>query len=110
MSAESAWRISTGTGSTTSSWRTGSTNKVRVFFQTPAGEFEELDPALEPSFVNFPTAIRIADVDGDGRPDIVLMLQYMTVSETKERGVSGSSGICPPSDHMGRKHNFRRTP
>ena len=62
------------------------TNKVRVFFQTPAGEFEELDPALEPSFVNFPTAIRIADVDGDGRPDIVLMLQYMTVSETKEGG------------------------
>jgi hypothetical protein len=62
------------------------TGKVRVFFQTPAGEFEEMDPALQPSFVNFPTAIRIGDVDGDGRSDIVLMEQYMTVSETKEGG------------------------
>lgn len=62
------------------------TGSVRVFFQTPAGEFEELDPALEPAFENFPTAIRIADVDGDGRPDIVLMEQYMTVSETKVGG------------------------
>ncbi|MFI5182287.1 MAG: FG-GAP repeat domain-containing protein [Thermoanaerobaculia bacterium] len=60
--------------------------KVRVFFQTPAGEFEELDPALEPDCVNFPTSLRIADVDGDGRLDIVLMTQYMTVSETKEGG------------------------
>lgn len=62
------------------------TGTVRVFFQTPAGEFEELDPALEPSFENFPTALRIADVDGDGRPDIVLMEQYMTVSEMKVGG------------------------
>jgi hypothetical protein len=62
------------------------TGYVRVFFQTPAGEFEELDPALEPEYENFPTAIRIADVDGDGRPDIVLMEQYMTVSETKMGG------------------------
>ena len=60
--------------------------KVRIFFQTPAGEFEELDPALEPSFENFPTSVRIADVDGDGRLDIVLMEQYMTASETKTGG------------------------
>jgi len=59
---------------------------VRIFFQTPEGEFEEMDPSLQPAFVNFPTAIRIADVDGDGRPDIVLMEQYMTVSESKEGG------------------------
>ncbi|HQR47389.1 MAG TPA: VCBS repeat-containing protein [Thermoanaerobaculia bacterium] len=62
------------------------TKRLRVFFQTPAGGFEELDPALEPTFVNRPAAIRIADVDGDGRPDIVLMLHYLTGHETRDGG------------------------
>jgi len=62
------------------------TKRLRVFFQKPAGGFEELDPALEPTFVNRPASIRIADVDGDGRLDIVLMLHYLTGHETRVGG------------------------
>lgn len=60
--------------------------KLRVFFQTPSGGFEELDSALEPSIVNAPSAVRIGDVDGDGRLDIVLMFHYLTGHETREGG------------------------
>jgi len=62
------------------------TKRLRIFFQTPEGGFEELDPALEPTFINRPASIRIADVDGDGRPDIVLMLHYLTGHETRDGG------------------------
>ena len=62
-------------------------NKLRIFFQTPGGEFEELDPSLEPSFMIAPSSIRIADVVGDGRPDIVLMTHYLTEHTTKGGGL-----------------------
>jgi hypothetical protein len=68
-------------------WADESSHKVRVFFQTAAGEFEEMDAAREPSFVNHPTSIRIGDVDGDGRPDVVMMYQYLTDDETKAGGL-----------------------
>jgi hypothetical protein len=61
-------------------------HRVRVFFQSKGGEFEELDASLEPTFVNSAAAARIADVDGDGRPDIVLMLHYLTGHETRAGG------------------------
>jgi hypothetical protein len=61
-------------------------HKIRVFFQTKSGTFEELDDALEPTFVNEPSALRIGDVDGDGRPDIVLMTHYLTQSRTRQGG------------------------
>lgn len=68
-------------------WADESTHKVRVLFQTPAGEFEELEAAREPSFTNHPTSLRIGDVDGDGRPDVAMMYQYLTEDETKSGGL-----------------------
>ncbi|GEM_PF-920718 len=74
-------------------WADESTHRVRVFFQTAAGEFEELDPAREPVFVNHPTCLRIADVDGDGRKDVVLMYQYLTGDETRAGGFRFFRGL-----------------
>ena len=74
-------------------WADESTHRVRVFFQTAAGEFEELDPAREPAFVNHPTCLRIADVDGDGRKDVVLMYQYLTGDETRAGGFRFFRGL-----------------
>ena len=36
--------------------------------------------------MNHPTSLRIADVDGDGQPDVVLMYQYLTGDETRAGG------------------------
>ena len=74
-------------------WADESTHRVRVFFQTAAGEFEELDPAREPVFVNHPTCLRIADVDGDGHKDVVLMYQYLTGDETRAGGFRVFRGL-----------------
>ncbi len=67
-------------------WGDESTERIRVFFQKAGGEFEELAADREPTFVNHPTSLRIADVDGDGRPDVVLMYQYLTGDETRAGG------------------------
>ncbi len=75
-------------------WGDESTQRLRVFFQTPAGEFEELAEAREPVFVNHPTALRIADVDGDGRKDVVLMYQYLTGDETRAGGFRAFRGLA----------------
>ncbi len=75
-------------------WADESTHRLRVFFQTAAGEFEEMDAAREPVFVNHPTSIRVGDVDGDGRPDVVLMYQYLTDDETKAGGLRVFRGLA----------------
>jgi hypothetical protein len=75
-------------------WGDESAQRVRVFFQTAAGEFEELAAAREPAFVNHPTALRIADVDGDGRKDVVLMYQYLTGDETRAGGFRVFRGLA----------------
>ncbi|MFI5119349.1 MAG: FG-GAP repeat domain-containing protein [Thermoanaerobaculia bacterium] len=67
-------------------WCDESTQRMRVFFQTPEGEFEELPADREPAFINHPTALRISDVDGDGHKDVVLMYQYLTGDETRAGG------------------------
>ncbi len=67
-------------------WADEFTERMRVFFQRPDGSFEELSAGREPAFVNHPTCLRIADVDGDGRPDVVLMYQYLTGDETRAGG------------------------
>ncbi len=71
-------------------WADEFTHRVRVFFQLADGEFEELASDREPTFVNHPTCLRLADVDGDGRRDVVLMYQYLTGDETRP-AASGSS-------------------
>lgn len=68
-------------------WADESVGRVRVFFQTAAGEFEELDPALQPRFVNHSMSVEIADVDRDGRNDIVLMYEYRTTDKSRAGGI-----------------------
>ncbi len=68
-------------------WGDEITERIRVFFQKPDGGFEELATDREPTFVNHPTCLRIADVDGDGRPDVVLMFQYLTGDESRAGGL-----------------------
>lgn len=68
-------------------WADDSVGRVRCFFQTAAGEFEELDPALEPRFVNHSMSVRVVDVDGDGKKDVVLMYEFRTTDRTRAGGL-----------------------
>jgi hypothetical protein len=74
-------------------WGDETARRIRIFFQTPAGEFEELASEREPAFENHPTCLRIGDVDGDGRPDVVLMYTYFTNDETKLGGFRVFRGL-----------------
>ncbi len=60
--------------------------RMRILFQMPDGEFQELNPAREPTFVNHPTNIRLSDLDGDGRLDVVMMYEYRTGDPTRSGG------------------------
>jgi hypothetical protein len=62
-------------------------HRIRVFFQRKDGSFEELAQELEPTYVNHGTCVRLADVDKDGRKDVVLMYQFLTGDETRAGGV-----------------------
>ena len=74
-------------------WCDESTHRMRVFFQTAEGEFEELASDREPTFVNHPTALRIADFDGDGHMDVAFMYQYLTGDETRAGGFRVFRGL-----------------
>ena len=74
-------------------WCDESTGRMRVFFQMPDGEFEELPADREPAFINHPTAVRIADFDGDGHLDVALMYQYLTGDETRAGGFRVFRGL-----------------
>jgi hypothetical protein len=74
-------------------WADEVAGRIRVFFQTAEGEFEELAADREPTFVNHPTCLRIADMDGDGRADVVLMYQYLTGDETRAGGFRVFRGL-----------------
>jgi len=47
-------------------------NRLRIFFQKPDGSFTEMPESEEPTLDSMPQCVRIADVNGDGRPDILL--------------------------------------
>ncbi len=49
-----------------------SQNRLRIFFQQPGGEFVEMAEREEPVLDSPGQCIRLADLDGDGRLDIVL--------------------------------------
>jgi hypothetical protein len=46
--------------------------RLRVFFQEPDGSFVEMDRDEEPAIDSTVSCVRLADLDGDGRLDIVL--------------------------------------
>ena len=68
-------------------WADDSVGRIRIFLQTPAGEFEELDPSLEPTFVNHSMSLKIVDVDRDGKKDLVLMYEFRTTDSTRAGGL-----------------------
>lgn len=68
-------------------WADDGKGKLRVFFQKPDGGFEELDEAAEPAIVNRTTSVRVADVDGDGRKDVVLMYEYSSSGRSRSGGL-----------------------
>jgi hypothetical protein len=47
-------------------------NRLRIFFQKPDGTFVEMNEKEEPTLDSPGQCVRLADLDGDGRPDIVL--------------------------------------
>ncbi len=68
-------------------WADDSVGRIRVFFQTAGGEFEELDAALQPVFVNHSMTVKIVDVDRDGKKDIVFMYEFRTTDKTRAGGL-----------------------
>lgn len=63
------------------------TARLRVFFQTEKGDFEELAVELQPKTRNHATSVRIADLDGDGRRDIVLMYEFRSSDRSRSGGI-----------------------
>lgn len=76
-------------------WADETNHRLRIFFQRPSGEFEEMDPALEPTFVNRATCLRIGDVDGDGKNDIVFMYETGTGLKTRQGGLRFFRNLGP---------------
>lgn len=68
-------------------WGDDAVGRIRVFFQTPAGEFEELAEDAQPRYPNHSTSVKIVDVDKDGRNDIVFMYQFLTTDKTRAGGL-----------------------
>lgn len=68
-------------------WGDDVSGRVRVLFQTKDGGFEELAPELQPKYPNHSMSIRIADVDRDGRNDIVLMFEFRSSDRSRAGGL-----------------------
>ena len=59
--------------------------RLRIFLQRPDGSFAEADEKQEPALGSIGQCIRLADLDGDGRLDIVVAKTY-GASSPGERG------------------------
>ena len=60
--------------------------RLRIFFQQADGSFSEASEKDESALDSPGQCVRLADIDGDGRPDIVLS---KTVSSTRPDDVGG---------------------
>jgi FG-GAP-like repeat len=76
-------------------WADNTNHRLRVFFQQPDGGFEELDSALEPTFENRSTCVRVADIDGDGKKDVILMYETGTLEKTRSGGLRFFRNLGP---------------
>lgn len=63
------------------------TSRLRIFFQAAGGGFEELAPELQPALRNRAASLRVADLDGDGRKDVVLMYEFRSSSRSRAGGL-----------------------
>ena len=61
--------------------------KIRVLFQQPDGSFKEMDEKLEPSIASLGQWICLADLDGDGRLDIVLSRTVSSSAPNEKGGI-----------------------
>lgn len=60
--------------------------RVRILFQQPDGSFAELDQKLEPAIASLGQWLRLADLNGDGRLDIVLSRTVSSASPNETGG------------------------
>lgn len=60
--------------------------KIRVLFQQPDGSFAELDEAQEPAIESPGQWLRLADMDGDGRLDIILSRTVASTAPNESGG------------------------
>jgi hypothetical protein len=96
--------------------------KVRIFFQRKDGSFEEMAADQLASYANHATSVRLADVDGDGRKDVVVMSQFLTGDASRSGGIKVFRNLPASSrttarqpkksdaDPMVRKHNVSKKP
>lgn len=68
-------------------WADDGKGRLRVFFQTREGGFEELPEEEQPSLVNKTMSVRVSDVDRDGKNDVVLMFEYASSSKSRNGGL-----------------------